>query len=273
MLTLSFIKFRFEKIINYKKIRLQSKCGHFLLFRSSAVFVVLLLLFSSCAPTKPTTYFQDIQKDTTLQNLVSKSEETKIREGDLLTITVSSLSPENTALYNAPQNIVGASTGYLVDENGNIEFIKLGSLHVEGMTRPQLKKQLEKDLSVYLKEPVVAVGYLNRHVTMMGAISTQVLPLADQMTLLDALAASGDISTKGRSDNILVIREKENAKTFKRLDLTDHSIFYSPYFYLQPNDIVYVEPVKEKRDNTARLVSYITAGISFALLVIDRIIK
>lgn len=231
-------------------------------------------LISACTSTKKTIYFQDIPKDTTLTNLVSKNFEPKIQKGDLLSIAVASLSPENTAIYNAPQNAQGPLTGYLVDENGNIQFIKLGTLHVEGMTRKELKIKLEKDLTPYLAQTVVTVGFLNRHITMMGAISPQVLPMPnDNMTIFDALAAGGGIADKGRSDNVLVIREKDDSKEFKRLDLTDKSIFYSPYYYLQPNDIIYVEPVKIKTDNTTRIISYVTAGISFVLLVIDRIIK
>jgi polysaccharide export outer membrane protein len=233
-----------------------------------------LILFSSCTSTKNTIYFKDMQKDTTLTNLVSKNFEPKIQKGDLLSITVASLSPENTALYNAPQNAQGPLTGYLVDENGDIQFIKLGTLHVAGMTRKELKTKLEKDLTPYLAQTVVAVGFLNRHVTMMGAISPQVLPMPnDNMTIFDALATSGGIGAKGRSDNVLVIREKDHSKEFKRLNLADKSIFYSPYYYLQPNDIIYVEPVKIKSDNTMRIISYVTAGISFVLFVIDRIIK
>jgi polysaccharide biosynthesis/export protein len=234
----------------------------------------LLTLLSACTSTKKTIYFQDIQKDTTLTNLVSKNFEPKIQKADLLSITVASLSPENTALYNAPQNAQGPLTGYLVDENGDIQFIKLGTMHVAGLTRKELKMKLEKDLTPYLAQTVVAVGFLNRHVTLMGAVSPQILPMPnDNMTILDALAAGGDIGEKGRTDNVLVIREKDDSKEFKRLNLTDKSIFYSPYFYLQPNDIIYVEPVKIKTDNTTRIISYVTAGLSLVLLVIDRILK
>ena len=240
----------------------------------NSFLLLFIILLSSCSNTRKTIYFQDLQKDTTLRNLVSKDFETKIRKPDLLGITVASLSPENTAIYNAPQNAVGLLTGYLVDENGNIQFIKLGNLHVEGMTRKELKAQLEKDLSPYLKDPVVAVGFLNRHVTMMGGISPQVLPLVtDNMTILDALAASGDIGVKGRPDNILVIREKDDSKEFKRLNLTDKSIFYSPYFYMHPNDIVYVEPMKIRQDITTRIISYVTTGLSLFFLILSRFVK
>ncbi|HET7117393.1 MAG TPA: polysaccharide biosynthesis/export family protein [Hanamia sp.] len=233
--------------------------------------ILLIILFSSCSTSKKTTYFQDIPNDTTLTNLVSKDFEPKIQKGDLLGITVASLSPENTVIYNAPQNIQGPLTGYLVDGNGDIQFIKLGTLHVAGMTRRELKDTLEKDLTPYLAQSVVAVGFLNRHVTMMGGVSPQILPMpADNMTLLDALAASGGIGLKGKTDNVLVIREKGNSKEFKRLNLTDKSIFYSPYFYLQPNDIVYVEPLKVKEDKTYRIISYIMTGISLFFLILSR---
>ena len=227
---------------------------------------------TSCRTAKPTTYFQDLPNDTLLTNLVTKNLETKIQTGDLLTISVASLSPENTLIYNAPQNSVGEKAGYLVDESGNIPFVKLGDMHVAGMTKKELKSKLEKDLFPYLQQNVVSIAIVNRHVTLMGAISPQVLPItSEKMTLLDALAASGDIGFKGKTDNVLVIREKENGKEFKRLDLTDKSIFYSPYFYMQPNDIVYVEPVKDKSTRTPQIISWITTGITFTIFIIDRI--
>jgi len=232
----------------------------------------LLAMLHSCSTSKKTTYFQDIPNDTTLNNLVSKDFEPKIQKGDLLGITVASLSPENTLIYNAPQNAQGPVTGYLVDGAGNIQFIKLGTIHVAGMTRKELKDTLEKGLTPYLAQTVVSVGFLNRHVTMMGGVSPQILPMPnDNMTILDALAASGDIGLKGKTDNVLIIREKGNSREFKRLNLTKDSVFYSPYFYLQPNDIVYVEPAKEKVDRTPQIVSYIVSGISLFFLILSRL--
>lgn len=236
-----------------------------------SIIVLLVILFSSCGPAKNTTYFQNIPNDTTLTNLVSKNFEPKIQKGDLLGITVASLSPENTIIYNAPQNAQGAVTGYLVDENGDIQFVKLGTLHVAGMTRKEVKAKLEKDLAPYLAQAVVAVGFLNRHITVMGGISPQIIPMPnDNMTILDAIAASGGIGEKGRSDNILVVREKGDSKEFKRLNLTDNSIFYSPYFYMQPNDVVYVEPVKKKEDQFFRIYSIAITTASFVFLILNR---
>jgi polysaccharide export outer membrane protein len=229
-------------------------------------------MFCSCSSTKNTTYFQNIPTDTTLNNLVSKDFEPKIQKGDMLGITVSSLSPENTMIYNAPQNAQGPVLGYLVDGNGDIQFVKIGTIHVAGITRKELKATLERDLGPYLAQPVVAVGFLNRHITMIGGISPQIIPMPnDNMTILDALAASGGIVTKGKPDNILVVREKGDSKEFKRLNLTDSSIFYSPYFYMQPNDIVYVEPVVEKNYTWLKIYSLVITTITFIFFIINEV--
>jgi polysaccharide biosynthesis/export protein len=239
-------------------------------YHPAFLLLAAILIFCSCNSTKNTIYFQHIPNDTTLSSLVSKDFEPKIQKGDLLGITVASLSPENTLIYNAPQDAQGPLLGYLVDENGDIQFVKIGTLHVAGITRKELKAALEKDLSTYLAQPVVAVGFLNRHITVIGGISPQIIPMPnDNMTILDALAASGGTEAKGRPDNILVVREKGNSKEFKRLNLTDSTIFYSPYFYMQPNDIVYVEPVKVNDYTWLKIYSLVITTITFIFFIIN----
>lgn len=239
------------------------------------IFIVFSCLISSCNTTKNTFYFQNIKNDTTLSHLVSKDFEPKIRKGDLLGISVSSLSPENTVLYNAPQNIQGTIPGFLVDSSGNINFFKLGTVHAAGLTRTELKEELQKELTPYLAQNVVAVGFLNRHVTLIGAVSPSVLAMPnDNMTILDALASAGDISDKAQRNNVMVIREEGNSRVFKKLDLTNESVFYSPYFYLKPNDIIYVKPVlKKEKISTSQIISYVTTAISLYLLIFTRLIK
>ena len=230
--------------------------------------LLLVIVESSCTATKDQVFFKTLQKDTTLKNLVSKNYDLKIQKGDMLGIAVASLSPD-VAFYNAPQNTVGPVSGHLVDEYGNISFLKLGTLHAEGLTRKNLKDTLQAQLIPYLKDIVVSVSFLNRHVTMLGAAGPTVVPLlSDNMTLLDALAASGDISQKGKMTNVLVIREQDDNKVFKRINLEDQSIFYSPYYYLQPNDIVYVEPKRVTTPITAQAaISYVVTAISLFVLI------
>ena len=230
--------------------------------------MLLLLAGTSCTATKNQLYFNNLQKDTTLRNIVSKNYDLKIQKNDLLGITVAGLSPD-IAFYNAPQNTVGSTSGYLVDENGNIPFVKLGTLHVEGLTRKELKDTLQSQLIPFLKEVVVSVAFLNRHVTILGAVGSQVLQISgDNMTILDAIASSGDIGQRGKMKNVLVIREKDNNKVFKRINLEDQSVFYSPYYYLQPNDIVYVEPKKVVTPLTVQAaISYVITAISLYVLI------
>ena len=240
-----------------------------------AVVSMLVFFLSSCSSSKNTGYFKGIKNDTTLHNVISKNFEPKIQKGDLLGITVSSLSPANTALYNAPQNAEGTVTGFLVDSVGNIDFFKLGHVLAAGLTRSELKEELQKELVPYLAQTVVSVGFLNRHVTLIGAISPSILPLAtDHMSILDAIASAGDIHPGGKKDDVMLIREEGNSRVFKKLDLTDQSIFYSPYFYLQPNDIIYVKPeTKKQKFTTTQIISYVTTGISLYLLIFTRLIK
>ena len=136
------------------------------------------------------------------------------------------------------------------------------------MTKQELKDTLQTDLIPYLKEAVVSINFLNRHITLLGAAGAQVVPMvSDNMTILDALAGSANLGEKGKIDKILVIREKGNDKEFKRLNLADNSIFYSPYFFLQQNDIIYVEPKKVNVTQTTKIISYVTTAISFFLLL------
>ncbi|MEO6949144.1 MAG: polysaccharide biosynthesis/export family protein [Ginsengibacter sp.] len=245
--------------------------------RDSLLIIFLMvgtITASSCTSPKNNILFKDLPNDTILSNLVSKDFQPTIQRGDLLNISVGSLSPENTILYNIPQNIIVTQPGYLVDENGNIQFVKLGTLAVAGLTRKELKSKLEDELKPYLTEVIVAIGFLNRKVTLMGALSPKVIPInQDHMTILDALATGGGIGEGGKLDNVLVIRENDSVREFKLLNLTDKSLFYSPYFYVQPNDIIYVEPIKKKAENLTRIIGYTTAGLSLAIFLIERVFK
>lgn len=243
--------------------------------RSFLLLVFVSFIFASCGIQKKLVYFQNLPNDTTLTNLVTKPEEPEIVPGDLLDIKVAGLDQANTAIYNAPTNTVDDEDGHLVNDDGTIEFIKLGRVKAAGLTKRQMARQLQEDLVPYVgQNVVVSVGIKNRHITMMGGIASKVMPLTQNMTLLDALAESGDIKDQGKIKNILVIRSKSHGeeKEFKRIDLRDNSVFYSPYFYLQPDDIVYVEP-KRRRQEVLQTVSIFMSLTSFTLLLIDRIFR
>ena len=255
-------------------------------------FPILLLgfasiLFSSCSSTKNSYYFKTLPRDTTLINTVNPVPETRIKKTDLLSINISSLNPAEDAVFNAAAGSGGTSVlsagtpgGYTVDVAGNIQVHRLGIIHAEGMTRRELKNKLETDISPYLKDPVVTIRFLNHRVTLLGEVSTpQVITMPEeQLSLLEVLGSSGDITQLAKRDNILIIREKENSKQFKRINLEDHSIFTSEWYYLQPGDVVYIEPsdkrIKdEKRARQQQTISFALSGISLAIIILDRILR
>ena len=249
---------------------------------TKALVVVLLLIFQSCTSMKNVVYFENIQKDSTLKTLVSNNFEAKIRKSDIISIAVSSISPDvfvyNNAVASASATAGAAPVGYQLDNAGNIVFPKLGTIHVEGMTRNELRAKITKDLSLYLKEPVVTVRFLNQHITVLGEVGhPQVLPMpAENMSILEAIGASGDLTYTGRRDNILVIREGDNGKEFHRLNLNNSSILASPYYYLKPDDVVYVEPTKVKLKNVAQtqaIIGYVLSGLSIVIIILDRFVK
>lgn len=245
---------------------------HFTIELSVIFCLLCLVIMSSCTSSREMVLFKHVPNDTLLTEVIRENKQPPIHSGDFLTITVSSLSPANTALYNTAPNMEDGVSGYRVNDSGYIKFIKLGNIHVAGKSRNELEDTLANALQPYLSETVVTVDFQNRHVTLMGAAGPTVLPLKKGMTLLEALAAGGGVKN-GRTDNVLIIREQDSGKVFKRLDLRDASIFYSPYFYMQPDDVAYVEPYKKKENDIPRIIAYVTSGITFVILILDRILK
>ena len=243
------------------------------------LFLVCIVILNSCATPKNVVYFQNLQKDTTLHNLVNNNLELKIRKNDLLGINIVSPDPISTPLFNGGAGTASTASasstpasqiGYLVDKDGNIVMYKLGIIHVEGLTRSDLKDKLQRDLSSYLKDVMVTIRFLSNHVTILGEVThPQVLNMPyEQISLLDAIGESGDLTITGRRDNILVIRETPGGKQFKRLNLTDNSIFYSPFYYLKPDDVVYVEPTTAKiKGQKQQIIGYALTALSIAITI------
>jgi polysaccharide export outer membrane protein len=152
---------------------------------------------------------------------------------------------------------------------------------VAGLSRRELAAKLEKDLLPYMKEPIVNVNYLNHKVTVIGAVGkSQVLTMPEeQLNIFEVLVSSGDISENGLKDKVILIREEDDKKIVKHINLEDHSIFTSPWYYVRPNDIVLVNSdykkteKSEKRFQLQSTIGLITATASFLLFIIDRIFK
>lgn len=216
-----------------------------------------VILFSACNSTKEVVYLQDVVP--LKQQDIERKYEVFIHEDDLLSIMVNSKDPELALPFNMPMvsyQIGSESTGqqrvlgYLVDINGDIDFPILGKLHVAGLSRLELRDLIKEKLisGDYIKDPVVTVQFLNYKVSVMGEVARpgSFTITGDRITLLEALSMAGDLTIYGRRDRVAVIREENGKRTILFHDLRSSDIFTSPCYYLQQNDIVYVEPNKAK---------------------------
>ncbi len=215
--------------------------------------VCMAVFFTACTSTKKIIYLQDVVP--LKQQEIEQKYEVIIHGDDLLAIMVNSRDPELALPFNMPMVSyqLGSNTGgqqrvlgYLVDTNGNIDFPILGEIHVEGLTRMQLTELIKNKLIE--GDSIVTVQFLNFKISVMGEVGRpgSFTISGDRITLLEALSMAGDLTIYGRRDRVGVIRENNGKRTILFHDLRSADIFNSPCYYLQQNDIVYVEPNKAK---------------------------
>ena len=171
-----------------------------------------------------------------------------------------------TGLGNSQQGGAGGNptlSGYLVDKKGMITLPYIGDFMAAGLTAREMELFIGKQLERFVKEPVVKIRFMNHAITVLGDIGSggRIAMNQERMTLLDALAMSGDLRTTAYRKNILVIREDNGYRTTGRVDLTSKTLFENPYFYMQNRDMVYVEPVQAAYVNrTDRISKYFGIG-------------
>jgi polysaccharide export outer membrane protein len=161
----------------------------------------------------------------------------------------------------------------VVDEEGNIDFPVLGKLHIAGMRRNEVETFMKKQLEPQVLNPLVHVNLINAKVSVMGEVAKpgQVPLTSGRMTILEALAAAGDLTPYGRRDNVLLTREVDGKIEIARLNLRSTDLFTSPYFYVQQNDVIYVSPNKVRvvaSTNSGLWLSVISTALSAATVII-----
>lgn len=250
--------------------------------------LLVIIALNSCVDVKKATYFNDTY-NVTIASSVSTLEPV-IQKNDLLSISVTSLLPAATEIFNAPNDnriSSGTSTGnnnnaagYLVNQDGSIQFPILGKIKAAGLNKKEFGDNLAKSLvdKKLLLEPIVTVRYLNFKVTVLGEVAhpTVVNVQNEKITLLEALGLAGDVTIYGKRDNVRVIREEEGQKIIKAFNLNSAEIFTSPYYYLKSNDIVYVEPNKSKVATTGRSTMWlpvVLSGISVVIITLERFLR
>lgn len=230
------------------------------------VALVMTVLAAGCTSSKYVPYFTNI--DSVDLAASQGLYDAKIMPKDMLTITVSTLTPEASAPFNltvsgsvgsgGELNQTGGNLqGYLVDNDGNINFPVVGKIHVAGLTKNECQDLIAQKINPYLsatEKPIVTVRMSSYHVTVIGEVgSPSVIPVTtEKMNVVEALASAGDLGIYGKRNNVLLIRENEKGqREAHRLNLNDARLFNSPYYYLQQNDILYVEPNSVKAKNSS----------------------
>ena len=219
--------------------------------------ILLLTMFTSCESSKRIAYFQDITVSDSIAPKVASY--ITIKPTDMLSIYVSSKNPELAILFNLPRiqqtpgrldsqisNQDGQLSGYTVDSKGNIDFPVLGQLHIAGMNREEIAAYIKGQLinENLIKDPIVTVDFANLSFSILGEVEHPGLFAIkkDQVTLLEALSMAGDLTIHGLRDKVYVTRVVNGEHVTYPIDLRSESIYRSPGFYIQQNDVIYVTP-------------------------------
>lgn len=255
------------------------------------VGIGLCVYLTSCISSKELALYQADSTGKNTMALAPRFVQT-IKAGDVLSVQVSSLSPEATTFFNpytamtiaeragTPQQVTPTTPmpytpGYVVGEEGQIELPLIGAQAVQGLTNTQAAALIRTKLLDFLKEPTVNVRNLNFQISVSGEVARPSLFSIPngQISLPAALGLAGDITIYGRRTNVLVIREENGQRTFNRIDLTKRDVFNSPYYYLHPNDVVYVEPGNARvasADRTYQILPIIISALSFVAIIASR---
>jgi polysaccharide export outer membrane protein len=247
-----------------------------------------VLLLSSCGVRyKSVPYFQNLTDSGLVQEDIKNYTVLKIQKEDILAITVASLNIEASAIFNmgttssiqgsasASANPTTTANGFVVDQNGAIQLPLVGSVQVEGLSTAAARDLIQSKLTKFLKEPVVSLRLINFRVSVLGDVGRPgVYPIQNEkVTVSEALSMAGDLTITALRNNVLLVREIQGKRQYVRLDLQKKELFNSPFYYLQNNDVLYVQPSNAKYasvDSSYRNVSILLSALSVIALLITQ---
>ncbi len=252
------------------------------------VLLFVALLLASCKSATNISYMQNLATNVPVE--VQEEQTIKLQTGDRLNITVSSRDEELVRIFNINTTNTNASNStsgsgiYTVDSQGNIDFPTLGLISVGGKSRLDVANEIKYRLlsGNFVRDAVVTVDYADMGFYALGELGTKgrVAITKDRVTILEAISEAGDLSIDGRRENVTVLRTVNGVQTPYRIDLTDaRSVYSSPAYYIQQNDIIYVEPNQKKaNESTPTANMFNTPGFwmglaSFAITIVNFLVK
>ena len=249
------------------------------IIKQVGVLLLMVVAASGCVTKRSLTYLRDVTPESadSINKSFVPSAEITIKPADALTIFVSALDPDAVAPYNLPTVTFNDPTStavrttpmlltYRVDEEGYIEMPVLGKLHVAGLVRAEAENLIKSALEKQVLNPMVQVNLVSAKVSVLGEVARPgtVSISNGRLTVLEALAAAGDMTPYGRRDNLLITREVNGKMEFARLDLTKDNLLTSPYYYLQQNDVIYVSPNGVRAVNSANVSLWLSTVSTLA---------
>ena len=263
------------------------------LLRLPLAFVLMLLIGTSCIPQKKIIYLQGAEYLKENPQKVEENFALTIQPDDQLSIAISSkdkelIEPFNTKAYIGmgigAQNSISTQSQlafFQVDNQGEIDFPILGKLHVQGLTRQEVEKMIEKLLITgnHIKDPQVSVKIMSFKVSVLGEVRNPGVQqiTGERLTILEAISLAGDLLPTAKRKNVLVLREEDGLRKSYKVDLTSgYEVLNSPVYYLQQNDVVYVEPNKSagvKGSSTITTLSTIGGILGFLLSIASIIVS
>lgn len=223
--------------------------------------VIVCIVFTSCNSYKKIPYFQNLDLSSPIKENIDNYTALKVQKDDILGIQVSSLNKQAASVFNSkldrangnpddvsPNNPVNPNDGYLVDDNGEIQFPVLGNIKVLGLTTAEIKEQLKIRLAPYLKDVSVNIRIINFKISILGdVLRPNIYPVqTERITVLEALSLAGDLNITAKRKNVLLIREQDGKREYIPIDLNSKDLFKSSYYYLKSNDVIYVESDRTK---------------------------
>lgn len=249
-----------------------------------ALMAVAILCLSSCVSSKKIIYFQGADSVYAQAQEILQKYEMRLKPADQILIKVTCDNPELLEIFssdvtmgaggggrgsssyysNAATGTMGSAYGYTVDNDGFVDLPQLGKVKVAHLTVDEAAKVIEKTIieKNFIKEPDVTVRLLNARVSVLGAVkSPRVVGLtSERNTILDVLANCADLSDQGLRRNIRLFRENDGKREMYTLDLTSTDIFTSPAFYVQQNDVIYIEPNKSQNVRSSAFSTFLGVG-------------
>ncbi|MCF8369879.1 MAG: polysaccharide biosynthesis/export family protein [Bacteroidales bacterium] len=222
--------------------------------RASWVLLLLVIIASSCVPIKKRVYLQVDQADSTKKYSLDNTPSYKLQTGNNLYVRVVSVDEEVSAYFNFGMGTAGNVyydaavylNSYSINDSGFVELPFLGDIYVKGLTLEQTKSVVQKEIENYLNNTMVVVRLVNYNVTVVGEVARpgQFKIYQDRINIFEVLSLAGDMTTFAKREEVVLVRKTETGSIIKRLNVLDDNLLESEYFYIMPEDILYVQPLK-----------------------------